>query len=100
MLGQQAKAAGARASELEADLSGKDAALKALMLKLPGIPYDGAPVGPDETFNTVVRQEGKVPSFDFEPLDHAYQVKTPHLTSPCVRSSPRRVPSGRSPGVA
>jgi len=70
MLGQQAKAAGARASELEADLSGKDAALKALMLKLPGIPYDGAPVGPDETFNTVVRQEGKVPSFDFEPLDH------------------------------
>ena len=69
-LGQQAKAAGARASELEAELDGKDAALKGLMLKLPGIPWDGAPIGPDESFNTVVRQEGSPPSFTFEPLDH------------------------------
>jgi seryl-tRNA synthetase len=69
-LGQQAKAAGARASELEAELADKDAALRGLMLKLPGIPWEGAPVGPDETFNTVVRQEGAVPSFTFEPLDH------------------------------
>ena len=69
-LGAQAKAAGARASELEAELGDKDAALKALMLKLPGIPWDGAPVGPDESFNTVVRQEGTVPTFTFEPLDH------------------------------
>ena len=28
------------------------------MLKLPGIPYEGAPVGPDESFNTVIRTEG------------------------------------------
>ena len=69
-LGAEAKAAGARASELEAQLGEKDAALKALMLKLPGIPYEGAPVGPDETFNTVVRQEGTPPNFTFEPLDH------------------------------
>jgi seryl-tRNA synthetase len=69
-LGAEAKAAGARASELEGELSEKDAALKALMLKLPGIPYEGAPVGPDETFNTVVRHEGTPPNFTFEPLDH------------------------------
>ncbi|HET9398128.1 MAG TPA: hypothetical protein VFO45_04850, partial [Sphingomicrobium sp.] len=69
-LGQQAKAAGARASELEAELGGKDLALKSLMLKLPGIPYEGAPVGPDESFNSVVRQEGSPPNFTFEPLDH------------------------------
>src|SRR5512139_38276 len=69
-LGAEAKAAGARASELEAGLGDKDAALKALMLKLPGIPWEGAPVGPDESFNTVVRQEGAVPTFTFEPLDH------------------------------
>jgi seryl-tRNA synthetase len=69
-LGKQAKAAGARASELEAQLGEKDAALKALMLRLPGIPWEGAPVGPDETFNTVVRQEGSPPGFTFEPLDH------------------------------
>ena len=69
-LGAEAKAAGARASELEAELGEKDAALKALMLKLPGIPWEGAPVGPDESFNTVVRQEGSPPTFTFEPLDH------------------------------
>ncbi|HET9335929.1 MAG TPA: serine--tRNA ligase, partial [Sphingomicrobium sp.] len=69
-LGAEAKAAGARASELEAQLADKDSALKAMMLKLPGIPWEGAPVGPDESFNTVVRQEGSPPSFTFEPLDH------------------------------
>jgi seryl-tRNA synthetase len=69
-LGRQAKEAGARASEIESGLEAKDAELKALMLKLPGIPYEGAPVGPDESFNTVIRTEGAVPSFDFEPLDH------------------------------
>ena len=69
-LGAQAKAAGARASELEAELGDKDMALKSLMLKLPGIPWEGAPVGADESFNTVVRQEGSPPAFTFEPLDH------------------------------
>ena len=69
-LGRKAKEAGARASEIETRLADKEAALKALMLKLPGIPFEGAPVGPDESFNTVVRKEGTVPQFGFEPLDH------------------------------
>src|SRR6185295_7048839 len=64
------KKAGARASTLESELGEQEAALKALMLKLPGIPYEGAPVGPDESFNTVVRTEGALPKFEFEPLDH------------------------------
>src|SRR4029450_2563014 len=57
-LGAKAKAAGAKAAELETQLNDKDAALTAMMLKLPGIPWEGAPVGPDETYNAVVRQEG------------------------------------------
>jgi seryl-tRNA synthetase len=69
-LGRQAKEAGARASSLETDLADKEAALKGLMLRLPGIPFAGAPVGPDETFNTVVRTVGEPPRFAFEPLDH------------------------------
>jgi seryl-tRNA synthetase len=69
-LGAEAKAAGTRASELEIELAEKDSALKAMMLRLPGIPWEGAPVGPDESFNTVVRQEGAIPTFTFEPLDH------------------------------
>lgn len=69
-LGAKAKAAGARASELETELGHKDIQLRALMLRLPGIPWEGAPVGPDESYNQVVRQEGAVPKFTFEPLDH------------------------------
>jgi seryl-tRNA synthetase len=69
-LGQKAKEAGARASALDGELSSKEAELKALMLKLPGIPYEGAPVGPDETYNQVIRTAGELPKFDFEALDH------------------------------
>jgi seryl-tRNA synthetase len=69
-LGARAKEMGARAGEIEAALGEKQAEMDALMLRLPGIPWSGAPVGPDESFNVVVRQEGEVPSFDFEPRDH------------------------------
>jgi seryl-tRNA synthetase len=69
-LGRKAKEAGARASKLETDLAAKDGELSALILRLPGIPYAGAPVGPDESFNQVIRTEGRPPSFEFEPLDH------------------------------
>jgi len=69
-LGRKAKEAGARASELEGELGEKQEALRALMLKVPNIPYAGAPVGPDESFNIVVRTEGERPAFAFEPLDH------------------------------
>ncbi|MCL6679189.1 serine--tRNA ligase [Sphingomonas sp. RG327] len=69
-LGRKAKEAGARASELEADLGAKQEALNALLLLAPNIPYEGAPIGPDESANVVVRTEGKPPKFGFEPLDH------------------------------
>jgi seryl-tRNA synthetase len=69
-LGREAKEAGARATALEAELSDKEAALRSLMLKLPGIPYEGAPVGSDESYNVVVRTVGEPPEFDFAPLDH------------------------------
>jgi seryl-tRNA synthetase len=69
-LGRKAKEAGARASVLEGDLAAREDALNALMLKLPGIPFEGAPVGPDESFNAVIRTVGEPQKFDFEPLDH------------------------------
>ena len=69
-LGRQAKEAGARAGELENDLAEKQGQLTELHMRVPNIPWDGAPVGPDETFNTVVRKEGEPPKFAFEPLDH------------------------------
>ncbi len=69
-LGRKAKEAGARAGELEEQLAAKDAGLRDMMLLLPGIPWQGAPVGPDDSFNTVVRKHGEPPEFSFEPLDH------------------------------
>ena len=69
-LGRQAKEAGASAAKLEGDLGAKEFELKTMMLKLPGIPYEGAPVGPDETSNEVIRTVGDPPKFDFDPLDH------------------------------
>jgi seryl-tRNA synthetase len=69
-LGAKAKGIGAEIGEIESQLGEKGGALDGLMLRLPGIPWPGAPVGPDELSNTVVRQEGEVPRFDFEPRDH------------------------------
>ncbi|MEO8548289.1 MAG: serine--tRNA ligase [Sphingomicrobium sp.] len=69
-LGAKAKQAGAQAGELETQLDERESALRALLLQLPAIPWDGAPVGPDESANTVIRTEGAPPKFAFEPLDH------------------------------
>jgi seryl-tRNA synthetase len=69
-LGARAKAMGAEASEAEGALGEKQAALDALLLRVPNIPWAGAPVGPDETSNVVVRTEGEPPRFDFQPRDH------------------------------
>ncbi|WP_129791934.1 serine--tRNA ligase [Sphingosinicella sp. CPCC 101087] len=69
-LGQKAKAVGAEISALEGELGEKQSRLDALLLRVPNIPWEGAPVGPDESANVVVRHEGRIPEFDFEPLDH------------------------------
>jgi len=48
----------------------QQAKLDSLLLRVPGIPYEGAPIGPDESFNVVIRTVGEPPKFGFEPLDH------------------------------
>jgi seryl-tRNA synthetase len=69
-LGARAKAFGAEATEAETALAERSAELEGLMLRLPNIPWEGAPVGPDEGSNIVVRTEGEPPDFGFEPRDH------------------------------
>ena len=44
--------------------------LQGLLLLTPTIPWEGAPVGPDDSANTVVRTVGTPPEFGFTPLDH------------------------------
>jgi seryl-tRNA synthetase len=69
-LGKKAKEAGAKASELEEELGREEEALRALLLLAPNIPFEGAPVGPDESSNIVIKTVGEPPKFGFEPLDH------------------------------
>jgi len=64
-------------AELESQLKGlreqlaeKTEQLNALLLLTPTIPWKGAPVGPDESANVVIRTVGTPPEFDFTPLDH------------------------------
>ncbi len=49
------------------DASGR---LRELLLRTPNIPWVGAPVGADESANTVIRVWGERPTFDFTPIDH------------------------------
>ena len=44
--------------------------LQGLMLLTPTIPWQGAPVGPDESANVTIRTYGTPPEFDFPALDH------------------------------
>ena len=55
---------------LREQLAGASTRLDALLLLTPTIPWQGTPVGPDESANVVIRTHGKPPEFDFTPLDH------------------------------
>lgn len=41
-----------------------------LMLLLPQIPHESAPIGKDETENVEIKKVGEIPQFDFTPKDH------------------------------
>jgi seryl-tRNA synthetase len=56
--------------ELRERLGETSARLQELLLLTPTIPWDGAPVGADESANVTVRIWGQRPEFDFDPLDH------------------------------
>jgi seryl-tRNA synthetase len=59
-----------RIDALETQLNGIEDRLQDALLWVPNLPGPGVPVGPDESHNVLVRQEGQPPSLDFEPLPH------------------------------
>jgi seryl-tRNA synthetase len=56
--------------KVRGELSAVSEQLQALLLLTPMIPWDGAPVGPDDSANVTIRTWGERPVFDFEPKDH------------------------------
>ncbi len=67
---QKMSAVGERIKALDAQVREIDAALEDAMLRVPNLPDPSVPVGVDESENVVIRQEGDLPRFDFEPLPH------------------------------
>jgi seryl-tRNA synthetase len=55
---------------LEPQLRTLEEELRTMMYGVPQIPWDGAPVGPDESFNQEIQQFGTPRVFDFQALDH------------------------------
>jgi seryl-tRNA synthetase len=55
---------------LDEELVQVEAAFTDAMLRIPNLPHPNVPVGMDESENVVVRTEGNLPQFDFEPLPH------------------------------
>ncbi len=60
----------AQLRSLREQLAETNETLNGLMLLTPTIPWEGAPVGADDSANVVIRTVGTPPEFGFEPLDH------------------------------
>ncbi|MGE5541990.1 MAG: serine--tRNA ligase [Bacillota bacterium] len=59
-----------RIKELEAELTGSEGELNALLLTVPNMPDESVPVGPDAGANVEVRKWGTPRSFTFTPKAH------------------------------
>jgi seryl-tRNA synthetase len=67
---QQMAEVGDQIRSLDATVREIDVQLEDAMLHVPNLPDLTVPVGAHEDENVVVRQEGTVPKYDFEPLAH------------------------------
>ena len=67
---EEMRQVGRRIRELEEGQRAIDADLDTLMMAVPNIPDDSAPVGADDSSNIEVKRVGDLPSFDFEPEAH------------------------------
>ncbi|MBT3349038.1 serine--tRNA ligase [bacterium] len=65
------KKVSAQKKELEQQQSEAETTVSSILEKLPNPPHAAAPDGKSDEENVVIRTEGKIPEFDFEPKDHA-----------------------------
>ncbi|MFN2302214.1 MAG: serine--tRNA ligase, partial [Anaerolineales bacterium] len=61
---------GDKIDAVDADLQKVEIELNNLLLSIPNIPDPEVPVGMDDSDNIVLRTEGDIPVFDFEPKPH------------------------------
>jgi seryl-tRNA synthetase len=61
---------GEQIAATEAELNAVESDLNNVMVQLPNLPHESAPVGPDESANQEIKRWGSPPAFAFEPRDH------------------------------
>ncbi|MFA9560527.1 serine--tRNA ligase [Evansella sp. AB-rgal1] len=59
-----------KVKELDEMLRGIEEQLDAILLSIPNIPHESAPIGADEEENEEIRRWGDIPTFDFEAKPH------------------------------
>ena len=64
------RALGDRIAALDEEVRQVEAELHDLLLRVPNLPAEDVPDGPDESANTVISEHGDKPSFDFAPKPH------------------------------
>ncbi len=55
---------------IELEFKGAEGQYTELMHKLPNIPSEDTPIGPDESGNAVKKKNGEAPKFNFNPKEH------------------------------
>jgi seryl-tRNA synthetase len=55
---------------LDAEAKQADAALAAILVKIPNLPHESVPVGKSEKDNIEIKRRGELPEFDFQPKPH------------------------------
>jgi seryl-tRNA synthetase len=61
---------GDRIDELEEQLCVVESDLDSAMLRVPNVPHESVPYGPDDSHNVVGSGWGEIQEFDFEPVPH------------------------------
>lgn len=67
---EEMRKVGERIKGLEGQIRRAEERLHDRLLRVPNLPHQSVPLGPDESANVVVRSEGQPREFDFEPLPH------------------------------
>jgi len=67
---EEMKKVGQKIAEFDDDLRSVKEALDFHLLRVPNLPHKDVPIGPDEDSNVTIREWGKIPVFDFQPLPH------------------------------
>jgi len=64
------KAVAQRVGEMTGLIREVEEQLQQALLRVPNVPHESVPVGPNEEHNVTVRQWGQKPTFDFKPAPH------------------------------